>query len=74
MALAVGADGSGFTNTDTVPFAPVQPATVAFTEYNPLAKVVVPAILGFWVVDVKLFGPVQLYVAPAMVEAVKLKV
>jgi hypothetical protein len=35
---------------------------------------VVLAILGFWVVDVKLFGPVQLYVAPAMADAVKLKV
>ena len=74
FAEAIGAAGVGLMVTDTVPIGPAQPPTVAFTEYNPPAKVVVPAILGFWVVDVKLFGPVQLYVAPAMVEALKLKV
>ena len=74
LADANGATGVGLTVTDTVPFGPAQPDTVAFTEYTPLANVVVPAILGFWLVDVKPFGPVQLYVAPAIVDAVKLKV
>ena len=74
FADATGAEGVGLTVTDTVPIGPGQPDTVAFTEYTPLANVVVLAILGFWVVDVKPFGPVQLYVAPAMADAVKFNV
>ena len=47
FAEAIGAEGVGLMVTDTVPIGPAQPDTVAFTEYIPLAKVVVPAILGF---------------------------
>ena len=47
FAEAIGAAGVGLMVTDTVPIGPAQPPTVAFTEYNPPAKVVVPAILGF---------------------------
>jgi hypothetical protein len=32
FADAIGEAGVGLTNTDTVPFGPAQPATVAFTE------------------------------------------
>ena len=46
---------------------------VAVTEYVPEAAVVTPAIVGFWEVDVKLFGPVQENVLPAEL-AVKLNV
>ena len=43
----VGEPGIGLTTTLVVPLAPVQPATVAFTEYTPAARVVAPGILGF---------------------------
>jgi formaldehyde-activating enzyme involved in methanogenesis len=71
---AVGAAGAGLIVTLTVPAGPAQPPTLAVTEYIPDAKVVTPGIEGFWTEEVKLFGPVQLYVAPATVEALKFKV
>jgi hypothetical protein len=40
--------------------APAHPATVANTEYVPVAAVVVMAMLGFCNEDEKLFGPDQL--------------
>ena len=74
LFAAVGAAGIGLTVALTVASGPVQPATVTFNVYTPLAKVVAPGIVGFCVEAVKLFGPLQLYVAPAIVLAVKLKV
>src|SRR5450759_2795247 len=71
---AVGGAGIGLTVAVVVPAADWQPLTVARTEYVPLAAVVALAIDGFWTADVKPFGPVQLYVAPATVEAVRLSV
>ena len=70
----VGAIGVGFMVTETVPATLVQPATVAVTLYVPDANTVAPAMLGFWIADEKLFGPIQLYVAPAITLAVKFKV
>lgn len=69
-----GVGGVGNTVTVVVPAAPVQPFTVTVTEYVPAPAAVIPAILGFWTDDVNPFGPVQLYVAPATVLAVKFNV
>jgi hypothetical protein len=66
--------GVALTVTFVVPAGPVQPFTVAVTEYVPDAKVVAFGIEGFCEFDVKLFGPVQLYVAPPIFEAVRFKV
>ena len=44
---------------------------MAVTVYNPEAANVVVATLGFCKADTKLFGPVQAYVTPATVAAVK---
>jgi hypothetical protein len=71
---AVGAAGIGFTVTTVVAFVLVQPATVTFTEYVPLAATVAPAMEGFCVAEEKLFGPLQEYVAPAILLAVKFSV
>jgi hypothetical protein len=46
---------------------------LAVTEYVPEASVLTLPIEGFWLIEVKLFGPLQLYVVPEL-EAVKLKV
>jgi hypothetical protein len=70
---AVGATGIGFITTVVVPGAPVHPDTVAVTEYVPAANSVVLAIDGFCKADVKLFGPVHAYVAPAITLAVRFK-
>ena len=56
---AVGAAGIGFTVTVVVPAGPVQPATVAETEYTPAPARVIPAMDGFCMAEVKPFGPVQ---------------
>ena len=69
-----GVAGIGFTTTMVVPAGPAHPATVAVTEYVPAPKAVTPAMLGFCNADEKLFGPVQLYVAPAILLAVRFKV
>jgi hypothetical protein len=55
----VGVAGIGFTVTAVVPNVLVQPATDAVTEYVPVAAVVAPAIDGFCVDELKLFGPVH---------------
>lgn len=73
LALAVGATGVEFTVTETVPAELVHPLVVAVTEYVPPFALEAIAKDGFWLVDVKLFGPVQLYVVPVAV-AVKFKV
>ena len=64
LAEAEGAEGVRFTVTATVPEELVHPLVVAVTEYVPPAAVVPTASVGFWEVEVKLFGPVQLYVVP----------
>jgi hypothetical protein len=71
---AVGAAGIGFTTTTIVPAGPAQPTTVAVTLYVPDANTVAPTIDGFCNAELKLFGPVQEYVAPAIKLAVKFKV
>jgi len=62
------------TVTVTDPATLVQPLTVAVTLYCPAAAVVTSAIVGFCNVDVNPFGPVQLYVAPLIVDAVRFSV
>ena len=57
---AVGAVGIGFTVAVVVAAPDVQPFDVTVTEYVPDAAVVAAAIEGFWLLEVKLFGPVQL--------------
>jgi hypothetical protein len=70
---AVGATGIGLTTTATVPTALVHPEVVAVTEYVPAPALVILPILGFWLVEVKPLGPVQLKADPVFV-AVKFKV
>src|SRR3954453_17949804 len=62
---AVGVAGIGFTVTEVVPAAEVQGLTVTVTEYVPASAVVAFARVGFCSADVKPFGPVHEYVAPA---------
>jgi hypothetical protein len=52
----------------------VQPAAVTVTEYVPALAVVTPVIDGFCCVEVNPLGPLHVYVAPAKVVAVKLRV
>jgi len=65
--VAVGVAGTALTVTAVEPAAEVQPLTVTVTEYVPLSAVVAFDFVGFCSVDVKPFGPVQAYVAPATV-------
>jgi len=64
---ADGVAGIGLTTTFVVPAAEVQPLTVTVTEYVPASAVVAFDRVGFCSDDVKPFGPVQAYVAPATV-------
>ena len=70
---AVNATGVGFTITDVVPIALVQPATVIVNEYVPAANADALAIVGFCNADEKAFGPVHEYIAPATAVVVKFK-
>ena len=63
--LAVGVAGVALTTTFVVPAAEVQPLTVIVTEYVPASAVVAFGRVGFCCDEVKLFGPVHAYVAPA---------
>jgi hypothetical protein len=63
--------GFEFTTTSVVPAALVQPPTVAVTEYVPALAGAGSGIEGFCNVELNPFGPVQLYVAPAIVDAVR---
>jgi hypothetical protein len=65
--LAVGVAGIALTTTFVVPAAEVQPFTVTVTEYVPASAVVAFVRVGFCCDDVKPFGPVHEYVAPATV-------
>src|ERR1043165_7795781 len=67
---AVGAAGVGLTTTAVEAGELAQPL-LAITVYVPAASPVTFAMNGFCNVDVKEFGPVQLYVAPAMDDADK---
>jgi len=69
-----GVAGIGLTVTIAVPAFPVQPPTVAVTEYVPVAAVVAPGMLGFCVDEVNPFGPVHEYVAPPMFDAERFSV
>src|SRR3954451_21442741 len=64
---AVGVGGVALTTTVVVPAAEVQPDTVTVTEYVPASAVVALERVGFCSAEAKPFGPVQAYVAPAMV-------
>src|SRR3954453_16800143 len=67
---AVGVAGVALTTTLVVAAAEVQPLTVTVTEYVPASAVVALARVGFWLAEVKPFGPVHAYVAPATVGVV----
>ena len=68
---AVGADGIAFTTTVVLTGTLVH-CVVTVTEYNPAFAELTLLMTGFCCEDVKPFGPVQLYVAPAIVDADKL--
>src|SRR5439155_18332047 len=63
--VAVGVAGIGLTTTLVVPAAEVQPFTVTVTEYVPASARVALGRVGFCSEEVKPFGPVHAYVAPA---------
>jgi hypothetical protein len=65
--LAVGVAGVALTTTFVLPAAEVQPLTVTVTEYVPASATVALERVGFCSAEVKPFGPVQAYVAPATV-------
>jgi hypothetical protein len=68
FAVAVGAAGIGLTVAFTIPAGLTQPREeVVVTEYAPVARVVATVIVGFWLGDEKLFGPVQLNETPVPV-------
>src|SRR5947208_12265729 len=54
--------------TLVVPAAELQPPTVTVTEYVPASAAAAFARVGFCCDEVKPFGPVHAYVAPAVVE------
>src|SRR5438067_8349704 len=64
-SAAVGVAGTGLTATVVVPAAEVQPPAVTVTEYVPASAAVAFARVGFCCDEVKPFGPVHEYVAPA---------
>src|SRR5204863_9814600 len=64
---AVGVAGVALTTTLVVPAADVQLLTVTVTEYMPASAVVALERVGFCSAEVKPFGPVHEYVAPATV-------
>src|SRR5689334_22341106 len=65
--LAVGVAGIGLTTTLVLPAADVQPLTVMVTEYVPASAGAALLLVGFCSAEVKPFGPVHAYVAPATV-------
>jgi len=66
-----GEAGIGFTNTVVVPIGDEQEPIVARTLYTPEAAVVTLAKEGVCTLEEKPLGPVQEYVAPLIVAAVK---
>ena len=65
--LAVGVAGVALTTMFVDPAADAHPLRVIVTEYVPASAVVALARVGFCSEEVKPFGPVQEYVAPATV-------
>src|SRR6266542_7068600 len=63
--VAVGVAGIVLTATLVDPAAEVQPATVMVTKYVPASAVVAFGRVGFCCEELKPFGPVHEYVAPA---------
>ena len=63
--VALGVNGVALMTTFVLPAAEVQPLTVTVTEYVPASAVVAFGRVGFCCAEVKPFGPVQAYVAPA---------
>src|SRR2546423_419337 len=63
--VAVGVAADVLTTTLVLPASEVQPLVVTITEYARAWAAVALARVGFWAVEVKPFGPVQAYVAPA---------
>ena len=74
LLLADGEAGIVLTVTLVVPAAPTHPKTVAVTEYVPPFTVAIFVIVEFWEEEEYVFGPLQLYVAPEIVLAVKVNV
>ena len=73
-AAVTSAEQVATLTTVVVAAADVHPFTVAVTAYVPAMAAVTLLNTGFCAVDVNPFGPVQLYVAPAIVLAVRLTV
>ena len=71
LELAVGAEGTGLTVTLKLAPVLVHPLTVTVAVYVPAAAAVEEGMVGFCAVEENAFGPIQLYVAPATVEANK---
>ena len=74
MLLKAAFEGIGFTTTDVDAPLDEQPLDDVITEYDPPFAVVTLFITGFCKADVNPFGPVQLYVTPATVDAVRFNV
>src|SRR5437588_8700647 len=64
LLFAAGVEGRALTTTFVVP-ADAQPLTVTVSEYVPASAVVALARVGLCADEVKPFGPVHEYVAPA---------
>ena len=67
VPAATGVAGVGLTVAVVVTGDPEHPAIVIVTVYTPELAAVAPGMLGFCKVDVNPPGPVQAYVAPAVV-------
>src|ERR1044071_4029944 len=63
----VGVAAALLTTTFVEPASDVQPGAVTMTEYVPASAGVALAMVGFCCAEVKLFGPLHAYVAPATV-------
>ena len=72
VGVTACAVGPAFTTTEVVAAALVHPPTVTVTLYVPAIAAVADGRAGFCTADVNAEGPVQAYVAPATVVAVKL--
>jgi hypothetical protein len=71
---ADGVAGVALTTTAVVPAAEVHPFVVTVTLYVPVAAIVTEPMEGFCADELKLFGPVHEYVAPATAGVERLSV
>ena len=69
----VGADGMGFTVACKLAAGLAQPLTIATNEYVPASDRLTAFKAGFCTEDVKPFGPVHEYMAPAMEDEVRFR-